>query len=126
MMKKRTRLSGSGRLNVVGTVVAAAGILVQYFADVEDFPTIPPGPIILLAAAALVAFGSWRWTPAVGVIVPLFVLVGGVIATMAGNGALTDPAEVGGFTGAVIQFLGLITAVAAGIVAARQSFGART
>jgi hypothetical protein len=38
---------------------------------------------------------------------------------------LTDPSEVGGFVGAVIQFLGVITAVVAGIVAAKQSSAAR-
>jgi hypothetical protein len=40
-------------LSVVGLVVAAAGIMVQYVSGV-DFPTIPLGPIILLAAAAVV------------------------------------------------------------------------
>jgi hypothetical protein len=121
---KRTPLSTAGKLNAAGLVVAAAGILTQYFSGVEGFPTIPPGPIILLVAAALVAFGPWRWTPAVGVITPLFVLVGGAIAAIAGNGLgpqLSDPAEVGGFAGAVMQLLGLITAFVGGIVAGTSS-----
>jgi len=45
---------------VVGLVVAAAGIMIQYVSGV-DYPTIPPGPVILLAAAAVVAFGPWSW-----------------------------------------------------------------
>lgn len=81
-MNKRTPLSSSAKLNVAGLVVAATGILMQYFSGVEGFPLIPPGPIVLLVAAALIAFGSWRWTPAVGVIAPLFVLIGGTIATI--------------------------------------------
>jgi hypothetical protein len=48
-------------------------------------------------------------------------LVGGTIATIAGDAPLTDPAEVGSFVGAVIQFLGSITAVVAGILAAKQT-----
>jgi hypothetical protein len=54
-------------LSVVGLVVAAAGIMIQYASGV-DYPTIPPGPpIILLAAAAVVAFGPWRWSHRAGV-----------------------------------------------------------
>jgi hypothetical protein len=43
-------------LTAVGPVVAGAGIIIQYASGV-DYPTIPPGPIILLAPAAVVAFG---------------------------------------------------------------------
>jgi hypothetical protein len=114
-MNKRPPLSTRGKVNVAGMVVAAAGILVQYFTGAEGFPLIPPGPIILIVAAAVVASQAWRWTPVVGVIAPLFVLVGGTIATIAGDAPLTNPAEVGSFVGAVIQFLGSITAVVAGI-----------
>jgi hypothetical protein len=124
----RTSLSTAGKLNVAGLVAGAGGILMQYLSRVEGFPTIPPGPIILLVAAAVVAFGPWRWTPAVGVVTPLFVLVGGAIATIVnwGVGApLANPAEVGGFASAVIQLLGLITALVAGIVAATQPSGSR-
>ena len=124
-MKERVALSTVGQVNVAGLVVAAAGILMEYFSGVEGFPTIPPGPIILLAAAALVAFGRWRWMPAVGVIAPLFVLVGGVIANIANWGAgapLSDPANVGGFAGAVIQVLRVVAALVAGIVASVQTF----
>lgn len=112
------------KLNVAGMVVAAGGILVQYVSGVEGFPLIPPGPIILLAAAALVAIGSWRWTPAVGVITPLFVLIGGLIANIVNWGAgapLSDPANIVGFSGAVIQWVGVTTALVAGIVTAKRS-----
>jgi hypothetical protein len=113
----------AAKLNVAGLVVAAAGIMIQYVSGV-DFPTIPPGPIILLAAAAVVAFGPWRWSPVVGLVAALFLLIGGAIATIVGNGfneTLGDPGEIGGFAGAVVQIMGLVTALAAGIVAARRS-----
>jgi len=121
MMKRN--LSAAAKLNATGLVVAAAGILIQYFSGVEGFPTIPPGPIILLVAASLVAFGPWGWTPVLGVIASLFLIVGGVIATMAGGGLgpqLSDPTAVGGFAGAVIQIAGLLLALVAGIFAVRE------
>jgi hypothetical protein len=124
-MQKQNPLSMAAKLTVAGLVVAAAGILTQYFSGVEGFPTIPPGPIILLVAAAVVAFGPWRWTAVVGVAVSLFVLVGGTIATIVnwGVGApLSNPAEVGGFAGSLIQFLGLIIALVAGIIATIQNY----
>jgi hypothetical protein len=110
-------------LNVVGLMVAAAGIMIQYGSGV-DYPTIPPGAIILLAAAAVVAFGPWRWSPFVGLVAALFLSIGGAIATIAGNGfseTLGDPGEIGGFAGAVVQIVGLAIALPAGIVAARRS-----
>lgn len=55
-MNKRASLSTAGKGNVVEIVVAAAGILTQHFAGVEGFPTILRGPIILVLAAALIAF----------------------------------------------------------------------
>jgi hypothetical protein len=120
--KSQAQLSPAARLNAAGLVVAAAGIMVQYVSGV-DFPTIPPGPIILLVAAAVVVFGPWRRAPAVGLVAAAFVSLGGVIATIAGNGfdsTLGHPSEVGGFVGAVVQIAGLMIAVPAGVVAARR------
>jgi hypothetical protein len=50
-MTPRTQYMPAATLNAAGLVVAAAGIMIQYVSGV-DYPTIPPGPIILLAAAA--------------------------------------------------------------------------
>jgi hypothetical protein len=109
-------------LNVAGLVVAAAGIVIQYVSGV-DYPAVPPGLIILLAAAAVVTFGPWRWSPFAGLGAAVFLSIGGAIATIAGNGfseTLGDPGEVGGFAGAVIQIVGLAIALPAGIVAAKR------
>ena len=109
-------------LNVVGLVVAAAGIMIQYVSGV-DYPTIPPGPIILLAAAAVVAFGPWSWAVRVGLGAALFLSIGGAIATIAGKGfgeTLGDPGEVGAFAGAVTQIVGLAIALPAGIIATKR------
>jgi hypothetical protein len=128
---KRATLSAAGKLNVTGMVAAAAGIIIQITSGSELYPTIPPGPIILLAGAALVALGPWRWTAVVGVVVPLFLLVGAVMAAVNSGefvDQLTDPGQVGIgiFAGDVLQMLGVITALVAGIVALRQSSRTRT
>jgi hypothetical protein len=128
-MTTRGTRSAAARVNVAGLVVASAGILVQYFSGVEGFPTIPPGPFILLGAAALVAWGPWRWTAAVGVIAPLLGLVLGTMSTVLTwetTAPLSDPSEPAGFVGAVIQFLGLIVALGAGIVAVMHAPRVRT
>jgi len=122
-MTPNSQLTPFAMLNVLGLVVAAAGIMIQYVSGV-DYPTIPPGPIILLAAAAVVAFGPWSWAVRVGLGAALFLSIGGAIATLAGNGfseTLGDPGEVGGFAGAVIQLVGLAIALPAGIIAAKHS-----
>jgi hypothetical protein len=123
----RIRSSPAVRLLVAGLVVTAAGMLVQYASGV-DYPTIPPGPIISLAAAAVVAWGPWRWAPVVGLVTALFISIGGLTATIAGNGftpQLSDPGAFGGFAGTLVQIAGLAVALAAGIVAARPNIRPR-
>lgn len=125
MTPKRAHIDSSPAARLL--VVAAAGMLIQYAAGV-DYPTIPPGPIIALAAAAVVAFGPWRRAPVVGLVAAVFISLGGVIATIAGNGftpQLSDPGAVGGFVGTLVQIAGLVIAVAAGVVAVRPSVGSR-
>jgi hypothetical protein len=127
--RTRPTLSAAGKLNATGMVVAAAGIIIQIASGSDLYPTIPPGPIVLLAGAALVALGPWRWTPVVGVVVPLFLLVGAAIAAVVSGefvDQLTDPGEVGIFAGDVLQLLGVIAALVAGILALRQSSRTRT
>jgi hypothetical protein len=121
-----TRLSPAARLNALGLAVGATGIMIQYVSGV-DYPTIPPGPIILLAAAGVVAFGPGRRAPVAGLVAAAFVSLGGVVATMAGKGfteTLGDPSELGGFLGALVQIAGLVIALPAGVVAVRN-FGSR-
>ncbi len=117
-------LSVAGKLTVAGLVVAAAGIVIQ-IASGAEYPTVPPGLIILLVAAGVVALGiRWRWTSLAGVIVALFLLVGGALASQARD-QLGDPTRVGVFVGTVIQLLALAIALIGGVVAARQSYRTR-
>jgi len=53
------KMSPAAGFTVACLVVAAAGIVIQ-IASGAEYPTIPPGLIILLAAAGLVALAT-RW-----------------------------------------------------------------
>jgi hypothetical protein len=118
-------LTPAASLTVAGLVVAAAGIVIQ-IASGADYPTVPPGLIILLAAAGLVALATrWRWTTIVGVIVSLFLLVGGILAPQA-RAQLGDPGEVGVFVGTVIQLLALVVALVGGVAATRHFYRTQT
>ena len=121
-MNQRSPLSPAGKVTVAALLVAAAGFAIQIVSGV-DVPTVPPGLVIMLVAAALVAFGPWRWTPVVGVIVGLFLLVG--FFASGSVGSLLAPDQSGVFVGAWVQFLAVIVAVVAGIVAAAQNYRSR-
>jgi hypothetical protein len=122
-MNKRTPLSPAGKLTVVGLIGAAAGIVILYVSGIA-FPTVPPGLVILLAAAALVGFAPWRWIPAAGAFVGLFITVGFVA-----SGSVPHLVEAGRpavMAGTWVQLLGLLTGLVAGVVATLQNYRART
>ena len=121
-MNQRSPLSPAGKVTVAALLVAAAGFAIQIVSGV-DVPTVPPGLVIMLVAAALVAFGPWRWTPVVGMIVGLFLLVG--FFASGSVGSLLAPDQSGVFVGAWVQFLAVIVTVVAGIVAAAQNYRSR-
>lgn len=74
-------------------------------------------------------FGPWRWAILVGLLSAFSILVIVTIANIVnwGEGArLSDPTNAGVFAGAVIQFLGVIIAFVAAIVATRQTYRTKT
>jgi hypothetical protein len=94
----------------------AAGMLLQIAAGSELYPTFT-GPIVLLAAALFVALGPPRWTPFVGVAVPVLFGAGAIIAAiMTGEfiDQLTNVGSAGIFLGSQAHVLGLIAAVTGG------------
>lgn len=113
----RAPSSDMAKLNATGLVVAAVGIAIQIIGGI-DFPAVPPGLVILVVAAGLVAFARWRWVPYVGVVVPLFLLVGGTIAIA--NEDETNRTDVVSLSGTVIQAIGLVVALIAGLQVLRQ------
>ncbi len=102
------------QINIASLIVAAAGILVIFVSAPDRFPSVPPGPIILAVAAVVVAFAPRRWTPAIGVVVPLFIFVGGIVTL---GDLLSDPENVGVFAGVGMEMLALVTAIASGAIA---------
>ena len=122
-MKQRSLFTRGSRLTVAALLVAAAGLVIQIVSGV-DVPPIPPGLVIMVLAAALVAFSPWRWIPVVGAAVGLFLLIG--FFASGAVGSLLDPSRLGVFIGAWVQFLAVIVAVGAGIVAVVQNDHSRT
>jgi hypothetical protein len=122
-MNQRSSLSSSGKVTVAALLVAAFGFAIQIFSGVE-VPTVPLGLVILLVAAGLVALSPWRWAPAIGIVVGLFVFAGFFASGAVSN--LFDPSRFGVLVGAWIQFLAVIAVIVAGGVATTRNYGTRS
>jgi hypothetical protein len=118
-MNQRTSLSSSSKVKIAALLVAVVGIVIQIVSGV-DFPLVPPGLIMLLVAAGLVAFGAWRWAPVVGIAVGLFLLVGFFASGQIGP--LLDLVRFGQFVGVWVLFLSVVAAVVAGTVATIRNY----
>ena len=121
-MKRPSSLSSASKLTVAALLVAALGFAIQIFSGI-DVPTVPPGLVILVVAATVVALLPWRWVPVVGAFAGLFLFVGFFASGALSN--LLDPSRFGVLVGAWIQFLALIVAVAGGLVATMQNYRKR-
>ncbi|HEU5156090.1 MAG TPA: hypothetical protein VFU43_03775 [Streptosporangiaceae bacterium] len=107
-------MSAARWATVAGLAAGAAGIWCQRLAGVS-MPVVPPGLVLLVAAAVLVALVRRRWTPIAGVVVAL-AEIGGLLAT----GSLTDLADLspaGVFLSTWLRSLGVLAAFVAGVVA---------
>jgi len=116
-MNRVRRLSNAAKLNVAGLVLTAAGMLLQIVAGSGLYPSFA-GPIVLLAAAVIVALWSGRWTPYVALLIPLVLGLGAIIAAvMSGEfiEQLTDVGKAGIFLGSLMHVVGLVAAVAGGV-----------
>lgn len=86
------------------------------------FPVaVPPGLVILLAGALFVGLAPWRWAPAVGVFLGLFVTVGFLISPT-GIDNLVGRNGAGVAVGQAIQLAGVLTALVAGTIATRNGY----
>jgi len=110
-----SRLSRPARTEAAALAVAAVGIIIQIIGGV-NYPAVPPGLIILLAAAALVAFLPWRWASVFGVLAGAFMVIGAIGAANA-RYDLTHPGHPGAFIGTWIQLIAVVVAVVAGVMA---------
>jgi hypothetical protein len=120
-MRTQGSQSMPGILTVAGLMAGAIGIGVLWASGVRFPFVIPPGIVVLLATAALVGLSPWRWAPAVGAFVGLFITVGFLISPtgipnfFGRNG--TSP-QIGTW----IQMTGVLTALVAGVIATRASY----
>jgi hypothetical protein len=121
--RSASRLTGmnvtSRAVTVGGLVVGAAGIAVLWAAGVEFPVVVPPGIVILLAGAFFVGLVRWRWAPAAGVVLGLFVVVGWAISPT-GRPNLTGENGAVVAAGQAIQLAGVLIAVVAGLTAIRR------
>ena len=114
-MSPKLTSSVPARIDAAALLFAILGMVVQIATGVK-YPTVPPGIVMLAAAALLVTFVPWRPLRLLGLLVPLFILMGGITSTTGRtNLSHTDP--FGPFIGTLIQFAGLAIGVAAGLAA---------
>lgn len=110
------RLSSAGRLNAAGLLLTATAMLLQIAAGSILYPSLT-GPIVLIGTALAVTFVPSRWTPYVGLAVPLVLGVGAIgAAAMTGDfiNQLTDSGNPGVMLGSVLHVVGLAGAIAGG------------
>lgn len=115
------------QLGLIGALlVAAAGIGIQIATGVTEYPTIPPGAVLLVASAIFVAIAPWRWAPIVGLILALYLTIWSLIVGVTGGSLMWDrlatPSDIGPFLGTGIQLLAFFVAVATGAVATTHYF----
>ena len=111
--------SSASKLTVAALLGAAAGFVLQMVSGVTNTPTVPPGLVVLVVAAGLVAFGPWSWVPVAGAVAGLFNLV--AFVAIGAVGRLVEPSPLGGFVGAWLMLLALIVAGVTGTVATLQN-----
>ena len=116
-MNRARHLSNWALLNVIGLVLTAAGMMLQIVAGSELYPSFT-GPIVLVLAAVFVALGPARWTPYVGIVVPLVLGLGAIIAAVM-TGEFMDQLTTFGnapiVLGSVMHVIGLSAAVGGGV-----------
>lgn len=95
-------------ITVTALLLAAAALVVVFASAPDLFPPVPPGLFILVGAAAIVALAPGRWTPIIGVVVPVFMLIGGVV-----TGGLEDALHQGltVVAATVVQVAALVVAI---------------
>ena len=92
---------------------AVAGMVVQIVSGV-DYPTVPPGPIILGVVGVALLVVRRVWVTVAGVVAPLVITVGGLIEGSSW-GRLADPGAFGQFAGTALQWVGMVGAIVAGL-----------
>jgi hypothetical protein len=112
----------SPRTTAIGLWLTAFGIFIQTASGAAGYPKIPPG-IILLAAVGLAVYmtSRHRWASLLGVLLAGFISIG--VFTTHGTGyRLSHPEDVGPLIGTLMQLLGLMIALLAGVASTMRSY----
>ena len=124
-MSMQRSLSAPRAATVAGLVVGALGIAILWASGVPFPFVIPPGIVFLLVGASVVALAKWRWAPAVGAFLGLFVFVGFLISP-SGLPNLLGQNGMGVAVGQGIQVIGVLTALIAGVMASWTNYQTST
>lgn len=115
-------------LTIAGLISSAVAIWIQWFSGDPAYPKFPPGPVVFIAVAAIVAIGiRWWWTPLIGALIALLVTSGWFARMSAGVLRLTHPGSVGKFAagifvGTLLQITALLFTDIAGLAATIQNY----
>lgn len=109
-------------VTAVGLLVGALGIAILWAAGVTFPVAVPPGILILGAAAALVLLVRRRWSLVVGALTGLFVL-GGFIISPDGFSNLAGHQGAAIAVGQAVQVAGVATAAIVGAIAVVRGEG---
>ncbi len=116
---KELQSSKPYKLTLAGLLITAAGIAILYVSGGE-MPVVPPGFVMLLIAAGLVAWGPWRWTPIAGIVAALAEAGGFFGSGSAAN--LFDLSPFGIFAGTWVRLVGIVLALVFSIVATKLAY----
>jgi hypothetical protein len=128
MKTNLTNLPLFTKLTITGLVACAIALWMQWLSGDPAYPKFPPGPVVFIAVAAIVAFAArWWWTPLIGALIALLVTSGWFARLPAAMQRLTHPGSVGKFAagifvGAVLQIAALLLADIAGLAATVQNY----
>ena len=113
--------SGTRILNIIAQLGIALGIVIQIATGVEGYPTIPPGAVIAVVVAVLLAVVRWRYVVVLGLLLPVWMAIGAV-ADHGTRDRLGDPGEVGPFLGTLIQVIAVAVGIVTGLVLTVAAF----
>ena len=116
------------KLTIVGLISVAVAIWIQWLSGDPAYPKFPPGPVIFVAIAAIVAMATrWWWTPLIGALIALLVTSGWFALLPRNVLRLAHPASVGKFAagifaGTLLQIAALLFTDIAGLTATIQNY----
>lgn len=124
----KTNLTFLTKLTAGGLVAVAIALWTQWLSGDPAYPKFPPGPVLFIGVAAIVAWGArWWWTPLIGALISLLTTSGWFVRLPAEILRLTHPGAVGKFAagifiGTALQIGALVLTDITGLAATVQNF----